>query len=440
MVAPNETVNFTKAVLGALPLPSSGKRFSFKDERVKGLIIRVTANGQKTFQLYQKHQGRPVRITLGLFPDMTIENARKEAAIAKGALAGGTNPNVAKNRLRKEITLKELFELYMERYSKVEKKSWQYDEREITKFLSHWFNRKISDISKYEIKSLHLKIRENNGLYQANRTLERIRSMFNKAIEWGWEGTNPTQGIKKYKEESRDRYVLPFEMPLLIKALEAEHNEVARDYIFVSLFTGARKTNVLQMRWEQVDWHNKTWRIPDTKNGEPVVVPLSGKAEEILERRLKASNANPWVFPSEASKNGHLTDPKKAWIRVKQRATIALWSQEEVRANLINEMMKTLPADHDIGSLYKSVVKEAIKRKIELSNGLMDIRLHDIRRTFGSYQAISGASLQIIGKSLGHKSQQSTQIYARLHNDPVRASIDTATEAMMQLSERKNSE
>jgi integrase len=436
MVAPNEMLNFTKAALGALPLPPQGKRFSFKDSRVSGLIIRVTANGNKTFQLYQKHQGRPVRVTLGSFPDMTIENARREATKAKGALAGGDNPNVEKNRLRKEITLKQLFDLYMERYSKVEKKSWAYDKREINKFLSHWFNRKISDISKYEIKTLHLRIRENNGLYQANRMLERIRSMFNKAIEWGWDGVNPTQGIKKFKEKSRDRYILPNEMPLLLKALEAEHNEVARDYVYISLFTGARKTNVLQMRWEQVDWHNKTWRIPDSKNGEPIEVPLSPKAEEVLERRLKAGNGSPWVFPSETSKSGYLMDPKKAWIRIKQRATIYAWSQNEKLADLIAEARNTLPPDHEIGSLFKFVETEATKKKIELPTSLMDIRLHDIRRTFGSYQAIAGASLQIIGKSLGHKSQQSTQVYARLHNDPVRASIDTATAAMLSLEEK----
>jgi len=434
MVAPNEILNFTKKALDALPLPPTGKRFSFKDEKVRGLIIRVTANGQKTFQLYQKHQGRPVRVTLGSFPDTTIENARREATKAKGALAGGANPNVEKNRLRKEITMKELFELYMERYSKVEKKSWKYDEREINKFLSQWFNRKISDISKYEIKSLHLKIRENNGLYQANRMLERIRSMFNKAIEWGWDGTNPTQGIKKFKEVSRDRYILPNEMPFLLQALDEEHNEVARDYIYISLFTGARKTNVMKMRWEQIDWHNKTWRIPDTKNGEPVVIPLSGRAEEILERRLKGSNANPWVFPSDTSKNGHLSDPKKAWVRVKQRATLSFWSLEEMLSALIKTKVQTLPSGHDIGSLYTGVVTEAKSQKLSLPMGLMDIRIHDIRRTFGSYQAISGASLQIIGKSLGHKSQQSTQIYSRLHNDPVRASIDTATEVMLSLS------
>lgn len=440
MVAPNEIVNFTKKALDTLPRPPAGKRFSFKDAKVKGLIVRVTANEQKTFQLYQKHQGRPVRVTLGTFPDMSIENARREATKAKGALAGGTNPNVEKNRLRKEITLKELFDLYMERYSKIEKKSWVYDDREINKFLPHWFNRKISDISKYEIKSLHLKIREHNGLYQANRMLERIRSMFNKAIEWGWEGQNPTLGIKKFRETSRDRYVLPNEMPLLLHALEEEHNEVARDFIYLSLFTGARKTNVLQMRWEQINWSNRTWRIPDTKSGEPVVIPLSSKAEEVLERRLKSANANPWVFPSEASKSGHLADPKKAWMRIKQRANLKLWSQDEKLAQLITTQAQSLPEDHEIGSLYRSVEQEAKEEDVLLPTGLMDVRMHDIRRTFGSYQAISGASLHIIGKSLGHKSQQSTQVYARLHNDPVRASINTATETMLQIGKPETKE
>ncbi|MEQ9208988.1 MAG: site-specific integrase, partial [Pseudomonadales bacterium] len=245
---------------------------------------------------------------------------------------------------------------------------------------------------------------------------------------------------KKFREKSRDRYILPDEMPLLLQALEAEHNEIARDYIYISLFTGARKTNVLEMRWEQVDWHNKTWRIPDSKNGEPVEVPLSLKAEEVLERRLKAGAGSPWVFPSETSKGGHLIDPKKAWIRIKQRATLSAWSLDQKIAALIEEKKRTLPEGHEVGSLYSAVESEAQKQNTELPKSLMDIRLHDIRRTFGSYQAISGASLQIIGRSLGHKSQQSTQVYARLHNDPVRASIDAATAAMLSLTETKEHE
>tara|TARA_R110002095_G_scaffold31842_1_gene30522 strand:- start:11595 stop:12968 length:1374 start_codon:yes stop_codon:yes gene_type:complete len=436
---PNEKVNFTKKTLEALPLPPKGKRFSFKDEKERGLIIRVTPNGQKTFQLYQKHQGRPVRVSLGTFPDMSIENARKEALKAKGALAGGTNPNVEKNKIRQEITLKDLFALYMERYSKVEKKSWKYDEREINKFLSQWFNRKISDISKYEISSLHISLHEKNGLYQANRILERIRSMYNKAIEWGWDGTNPTQGIKKYKEKSRDRYVRHDEMPAFFRALEAESNKTARDFFYIALFTGARKMNVLQMRWEQIDWHNKTWRIPETKSGEPVIIPLTKKAEEILEQLLKASHSNPWVFPSATSKAGHYNDPKKAWDRIRQRATIEIWQKNPTLAALIETVDKALAAADNYGyetlKLYKTIRSEAERLNIELPIGLSDIRIHDIRRTFGSYQAIEGASLQIIGKSLGHKSMDSTQIYARLSNDPVKASMEKATDVMIRLME-----
>jgi len=431
MVAPNEKLNFTKKILDTLPLPPAGKRFSFKDTRVPGLIIRVTSCGAKSFQLYQKLQGRPIRVTLGKFPDMSIENARKEATKAKGSLAGGTNPNVEKNRLRKEITLQELFDLYMDRYSKIEKKSWKYDEREINKFLSQWFNRKISDISKFEIGTLHLQTRENNGLYQANRILERIRSMYNKAIEWGWDGENPTKGIKKFKEQSRDRYALPAELPLLFKALDDELNDVARDYLYMSLYTGARKTNVLQMRWEQIDWHNKTWRIPETKNGEPVIIPLSSVAEELLETRLKANPSTAWVFPSDKSKAGHLNDPKKAWIRIRQRATLAHWMQDENLASLVRETRSKLPTYCEIGLLFRKIEEKAAKQETPLPKGLMDIRIHDIRRTFGSYQAITGASETIIGKSLGHKSSQATRVYARLHNDPIRASIDKATEVMM---------
>ena len=74
----------------------------------------------------------------------------------------------------------------MEKYSKKYKRSWKYDEREVNKFLPHWFKRQISTITNQEIRTLHEKVRSENGLYQANRILERIRAIYNKAIEWGY--------------------------------------------------------------------------------------------------------------------------------------------------------------------------------------------------------------------------------------------------------------
>lgn len=373
-------LNFTKAALARLPAPPKGKRAYFMDDREKGLQVAITSTGTKTFYLYKRIDGRPERVMLGRFPDISIENARKMAAAAKGEIAQGQNPQKAKRAIRAEMTFGALFHDYMEKYSKVHKRSWEYDEREVNKYLSHWFKRKISSIDRAEVERLHAKIGKDNGLYQANRLLERIRSIFNKASDWGWEGVNPAVGIKKYKEKSRDRFLQPDELPRFFEALAAEPNETARDFFMISLLTGARKSNTLAMRWKDINLTTETWRIEQTKNGDAQVVHLPKQAVQILTDRKWASES-PYVFPGTGGK-GHFADPKRAWARILTQA------------------------------------------------GIEDLRIHDLRRTLGSYQAAAGANGYIIGKSLGHRSQQSTAIYARLNLDPVRDSVNKATDVM----------
>ena len=373
---------FTISYLDGLKSAEKGKRYSVYDSICPQLGLRVTDSGSKSFFVMKKMPGtmKVVRITLGKYPVMTISQARDAAMEATRYISQGINPNDDKRRFREQATLGELYKDFMERYSKKEKKSWKYDEREIVKFYSDWFNRKISSITKQQIQKRHEDIRSNHGLYQANRCLERLRAMYNKAIEWGWDGVNPTNGIKKYKEIKRDRFLLASEAKAFFASLDAEENTVARNYFYMALFTGARKTNVLEMRWDQIDLKNAIWRIPDTKNGEPVIVPLIPSAVELLKRIPKDSE---WVFPNPRSTSGHFEDPKKPWARILERA------------------------------------------------GITDLRIHDIRRTLGSWQALTGASLPIIGKSLGHKSTEATQIYARLSNDPVRDSMTKAVTELM---------
>ncbi|MCK4712869.1 MAG: tyrosine-type recombinase/integrase [Marinosulfonomonas sp.] len=373
-------INFTKAALTRAPNAKKGGLDSYYDEKEKGLMLLVTAGGAKTFYLYKRIDGKPERLLLGRFPDISIENARKAAQTAKGAIATGSNPQKDKRAIRDEMTFGELFNEYLEKYSKVHKRSWKYDEREINKFLPRWFKRKISSITKAEVERLHAKIGKENGLYQANRLLERIRSIFNKAIDWGWEGSNPAVGIKKYKEKSRDRFLQPDELPRFFEALANEHNEAARDFFMISLLTGARKSNTLAMRWSDINFTTETWRIEETKNSDPQTVHLPKQAMEILTAR-KWKSESPWVFEGSGT-SGHLADPKKAWARILAQA------------------------------------------------GIENLRIHDLRRTLGSYQAATGANGYIIGKSLGHRSQQSTAIYARLNLDPVRESVNKATEVM----------
>ena len=178
-------LNFVKTALSKAPAAKKGSKDYYYDTKEKGLTMAVTPAGTKSFYLYKRIDGKPERLLLGRFPDISIENARKAAMAAKGEIAVGQNPQKAKRAIRDEMTFAALFTEYMEKYSKVHKKSWAYDEREVNKFLKHWFKRKISSIEKSEVERLHAKLGKENGIYQANRLLERIRSIFNKAIDWG---------------------------------------------------------------------------------------------------------------------------------------------------------------------------------------------------------------------------------------------------------------
>ena len=381
--------NFTKKSLDALPWPEKGKRLYVYDTRVRGLEMMVTDQGTKSFKVYRKLNDKPVRVTLGKYPEMTIEQARNEAQKIITEMLKGKNPNEEKKKLRAETSLGEMFALYLERYSKHHKKTWQSDERDVPRFLGHLFQRKLSAITKQDIQAIHEKIGKENGLYQANRLLARVHIIYNKAIEWGWEGINPAHGIKKFKEKSRDRFLHPDELPRFFESLEAEQNDTIRDYIYISLFTGVRRSNVLAMRWNEIHFERREWLVPETKNGESLRVHLVESVIDILRIRLEKYGKKEWVFEGPG-KTGHLMEPKAGWKRILDKA------------------------------------------------GIKDLRLHDLRRTLGSWQAATGANTYMIGHSLGHKSPQSTAVYARLNLDPVRDSVEKATQAMLQTIKKGN--
>lgn len=389
-------INFTKAFIDSLKPAASGKRDYYRDNKVNALEVMVTDKGNKSFKVTRKKDGKIIRVTLGNYPEISIENARIKAFEINSQIAQGINPNEEKNNLRQEITLNDLINQYVEKHSKKHKATWWYDDHELRRLSESLSKRKISTITGEEIRKLHEKIGEESGIYQANRFLATFRGMFNKAIEWGYKVNNPTANIKKFKETSRDRFVQPDELPRFFKALEEEENQIAKDYIYISLYTGARKANVLAMRWDEINFTSKEWRIPKTKNGESLSLPLIDEAITLLKKRQETNSKQElselqkqWVFPSPTSQSGHLEEPKKAWQRILQKAQIK------------------------------------------------DLRIHDIRRTLGSYQAISGASLPIIGKSLGHKSSQATQIYSRINLDPVRQSVEKAIDLISSYKGKK---
>jgi hypothetical protein len=131
--------NFTKQFLQSLKAPSSGRLY-VADTREKGLSVYVTSNGIITFFVRKRIHGRDERVVIGRYPEITVEQARTQALAIKAQVAQGKDPIEDKRRMRGDITFFDMFQEFMERYSKKQKRSWQYDEREVNKFLSHWFN------------------------------------------------------------------------------------------------------------------------------------------------------------------------------------------------------------------------------------------------------------------------------------------------------------
>ena len=378
-------INFTKTAIEGLQPSSDGKRAVYYDTKVVGLLVRVAASGRKTFQVYRWHQGRPVRLTIGVWPDLSIEQIRKMATAINAELAKGENPNDILRQQRQEMTFGDLFAMYLERHAKQRKRTWREDQRYYDRHLANTLGRKkLSTITKRDISLLHANIGKTRQTH-ANRVLALISSVFGRAVEYGlWEELNPCQGIKRFKEQSRDRFLSADELARFFQTLELEPNDTARDYFIVSLFTGARRANVLAMRWSDVDLNAGLWRIPMTKNGMQQTLPLVPAVVELLQHR-KASTKSLFVFPGSGV-TGHLVEPKKAWARICKAA------------------------------------------------GLEDVRIHDLRRTCGSWQAKTGASLPILGRSLNHQNASTTSIYARLDLDPVRTSMERAAEAMLEAS------
>jgi integrase len=363
-------------------MPAAGKRAYYYDTKMRGLGIGVTSKGSRSFIVYRWVEGKPERVTLGRFPDLSIEQARRKASEVNAVIAKGENPNDKGRADREEITFGELFSEYLEHHAKLHKKAWREDEAQYKRYLTSWAKHKLSGIKKESIQKLHHDIGRDKGHYAANRLLALLSILFNKANEFGlWNKVNPAHGIKKFREQTRDRFLQADELPRFFKALAEEPNDIIRDYFLLALLTGARRSNVQSMKWEQLDLERAEWRIPITKNGTPQTVVLAEEAIIVLQRR-KAVATGSYVFPS-TGRAGHLVEPKKGWQRILERAE------------------------------------------------LTDLRIHDLRRTLGSWQARTGASLAIIGKSLNHKSPQATAIYARLDLDPVRASVEKAAKAML---------
>jgi integrase len=407
---------FTQKRIEDLPTPKTG-RTCIHDTKVPGLVVRVTAAGSKVFYIYRKLAGRPLRIRIGSTAEVTVNQARTQAEELNGKIAKGINPQVEKRQARqeaimKETTLHNLWEAYLELHAKPRKRTWKDDERQYNKYLKPWHNRKLSSIQTDDVAKWHGHLAKVHGPIQANRTKALLATMFNKGGKnVGWTGSNPCKDVLNFPEQSRERFLLPNEMKAFFSALAAE-DTYWQAFFLLCLFTGSRRGNVAGMAWSELDMDNAVWHIPaeKCKNKRSTAIALCPPAVAILQKRKGDNSGSPWVFPA-ACGDGHLIDPRKAWDRILAR-------------------MRQCP---ECGEVVGSKPRQCPKCRRKLPDPApIDLHMHDLRRTQGSWQAAMGISLAIIGKTLGHADLKSTQVYSRLQLDPVKEAVGRTADAMLQ--------
>ena len=441
-------VKFTREGLAAAK-PFKSERRYVRDPLLRGGLLQITPNGVKSFQLQKRFDGIPKRVTLGRFdsaspntlklpdrvtpatavdyaaelPRLNISMYRALAKQVEVALTGrgAHSPAHVKRERRGEPALGTILDQYRDTHlagRSPKTLEWVKTSRP---YLKDFEGKRVSQIDDSEVSRWHAVLGKDESVYVANRAMELARA----GVGWAHKRklidrklANPFAGITKHRETKRDKFVRPGEAPDFFAALAALPDPW-QDILRLAVYVGQRKGAVMSMRWDHIDLVDGTWRLPvahGLKNTEPTVIALTAPALAILKRRRESWGGSQWVFPSHRSKSGHVTSPKARWadLRTKMR--------ERLAERLLVELKIKVPKD-------VNVLELARERKVDVPD--IDLRIHDLRRTLGSWAAANNTSLSTIGAMLGHRSLASTEIYARQQVDPTRQAATAAVDALI---------
>ena len=311
----------SKRVLERLSV--NGKDAIFWDRDLAGFGVRVYPSGKKVFVVQTRAFGRSKRVTLGKYPNLTPEVARKNATAMIARIKKGQPP--VPPEPAPIPTVADLAERYQREYVEMHCKPITVSHyrlmlrKHIVPALSE---RLVAEVEHKDILSFH------TGLHHmptvANRAADILVAMFNLADAWGWRpsGSNPCRGVPRFKVEKHERFLTREELYRLGEALRAAPAERlasthAAAAIRLLVLTGCRRNEILGLRWDDLNFDTGEMRLRDSKTGARMV-PLSAAAADVL-KGLARTPGNPWVFPGR-KKGTRLVNVNDSWDRVRRRA------------------------------------------------------------------------------------------------------------------------
>ena len=408
----------TKRVIDGLsPDPNGGELFVW-DSELRGFGVRVMPTGGASFLIqYRTLQGRTRRHAIGRVGTLTPEEARGSAREKLAAVARGEDPSAQRQAARADLTIAELAALYMEEgpADKPNKKqrSWDTDRSNINRHILPLLGGKLAkaitaaDVARWQRDVAAGKTARDEktgfrgraivegGKGIAARSLAVVGAMMTFGVKHGVIAANPAIGVKAFKGEKKERFLTEGEVTALaegltiLEELHMVHRTIG-DAIRLLTLSGCRKNEIAGLKWSWVDFGRGCLRLPDSKTGAKVV-PLAAPAMKVLADRPRGESE--FVFP-----------------RIRE----ARGPADETATGDSNAV------DGHVVGLQKAW------EMLRVWCGLEDVRIHDLRHSFASFAAADGASLFLIGKVLGHAQSRTTERYAHLADDPLKAVAELA--------------
>jgi len=345
-------------------------------------VLRVYASGERVLYFRYRLGGRLTRIRLGTFPsEVSLEDAIAKRSELKGQLRRGVDPAGNAQRVKRERiaapTVATFATTYIERYAKVEKRSWRADELMLAKdVIPAWGKLKVAEIARADVVGLIDTVADRGARRQAGKILSCVHRMFAFAAERSVITVNPATGVRAPSATvSRDRVLSDDELRDVWNNIATSSLRPAlRDAFRLQLLAGARVGEVLGIEWEEINEVDRTWLVPaaKSKNGAEHLIPLSPQAWAIVERQERKGG----LLWSTKTRQGDV---------VQIRTEVAAHELADAMSHLLPDPKQSNGTDTD----------EKAARATFTS--------HDLRRTVETRMAALGVAKETRDRVLNHK-------------------------------------